>query len=120
VSPLWQSLKYPGTYLALLAIAIFFVGLDSLRTPANQFSGRFYVDGVRLYQVVGRPLLRGRIRCRYQPTCSEYSIEAVRVYGIRRGLLLTVKRLKSCTASVPMGTPDPVLPTLHQDTAQGR
>lgn len=47
-------------------------------------------------------------RCRYYPTCSEYSIEAVREYGVRRGLVLTVTRIKSCTINVPLGTHDPL------------
>jgi putative membrane protein insertion efficiency factor len=57
---------------------------------------------------VGRPLLKDRVRCRYQPTCSDYSVEAVEKHGIRRGLVLTVRRINSCQTSVPMGTHDPV------------
>ncbi|MDQ2774870.1 MAG: membrane protein insertion efficiency factor YidD [Acidobacteriota bacterium] len=48
------------------------------------------------------------IRCRYQPTCSEYSLEAVRRFGIGRGLQLTVRRLSSCKRDVPFGTSDPI------------
>jgi putative membrane protein insertion efficiency factor len=110
MSSLRQRLKRPGTYLAILSIVILFAVLDSYRSPASQVTGYLYVTGVHMYQILGRPLLLGRIRCRYQPTCSEYSIAAVREYGVRQGLLLTVKRINSCTAKVPMGTPDPVLP----------
>ena len=108
MSSLRQRLKRPQTYLALLVAVILLVVLDSFRSPANQVTVPIYVSGVRLYQALGRPLLKGRIRCRYQPTCSDYSIAAVREYGIRRGLLLTVKRVNSCTTKVPLGTPDPV------------
>ena len=120
MSPLRQRLKRPETYLAILTAVIFFVVLDSLRSPASQVTVPIYVSGVRLYQAFGRPLLKGRIRCRYQPTCSEYSIAAVREYGIRRGLELTVKRVNSCTAKVPMGTPDPVIRTSNLDLSRGR
>jgi putative membrane protein insertion efficiency factor len=120
MSPLRQPLKRPETYLAMLSIMILFVVLDSYRSPANQVTGCLYVTGVHLYQVIGRPLLKGRIQCRYQPTCSEYSIEAVRVYGIRRGLLLTVKRINSCTTKVPLGTPDPLLRAPNHGVAEGR
>ena len=60
---------------------------------------------VRLYQVTLSPFI-GR-HCRFQPTCSNYSIEAFRVHGAFRGFWLTVKRLSRCH---PMGTPgyDPV------------
>ena len=111
MSPLRERLKRPETYLAILVVMILLAVLDSLRSPASQVTVPIYVSGVRLYQALGRPLLRGRIRCRYQPTCSEYSVAAVREYGIRRGLLLTVKRVNSCTAKVPLGTPDPVIRT---------
>ena len=34
--------------------------------------------------------------CRYLPTCSEYSIEALRTYGFSKGLMLSFKRIMSC------------------------
>ena len=34
--------------------------------------------------------------CRYLPTCSEYSIEALKTYGFLKGLFLSVKRILSC------------------------
>ncbi|MBE3096418.1 MAG: membrane protein insertion efficiency factor YidD [Planctomycetes bacterium] len=48
------------------------------------------------------------VQCRYRPTCSEYSIEAVGRFGIRRGLVLTARRVMSCRPPVPRGTFDPV------------
>ncbi|HNY40179.1 MAG TPA: membrane protein insertion efficiency factor YidD [Bryobacteraceae bacterium] len=34
--------------------------------------------------------------CRYYPTCSEYTMEAVSRYGAMRGLWLGLKRLSRC------------------------
>ena len=34
--------------------------------------------------------------CRYLPTCSEYSIEALKTFGLFRGLFLSIKRILSC------------------------
>lgn len=34
--------------------------------------------------------------CRYQPTCSEYMLEAVSKYGVARGVSLGVRRLLRC------------------------
>ena len=34
--------------------------------------------------------------CRYLPTCSEYSIEALKTYGFFKGLFMSVKRILSC------------------------
>ena len=34
--------------------------------------------------------------CRYLPTCSEYSIEALKTHGFFKGLFLSTKRILSC------------------------
>ena len=34
--------------------------------------------------------------CRYFPTCSEYSIEAIENYGFFKGLFISLKRIFSC------------------------
>ena len=34
--------------------------------------------------------------CRYLPTCSEYSIEALKAYGLLKGSYLSLKRIFSC------------------------
>ena len=49
---------------------------------------------VRLYQVTLGPLLGGH--CRFWPTCSEYSLEALRAHGPLRGSWLTARRLLRC------------------------
>ena len=35
-------------------------------------------------------------RCRYEPTCSAYAVEAIRSLGVSRGLLLAGWRLLRC------------------------
>ena len=106
MSALRQRLKHPGTYLAVVFLLLVLAVLDTFRSPANQVTGRLYIGGVRVYQALGHPLLKGRIQCRYRPTCSEYSIEAVQKHGIRHGLVLTVRRITSCQTDVPLGTLD--------------
>ena len=34
--------------------------------------------------------------CRYLPTCSEYSIEALKTFGFIKGSLMSLKRIFSC------------------------
>ena len=34
--------------------------------------------------------------CRFCPTCSQYGLEAIEKYGVRKGGWLTVKRLCRC------------------------
>jgi len=87
--------------LALLGAAIV---TDSLRPPARQFMAQAYVAAARRYQRIVSPMLTSTVRCRYRPTCSQYSIEAVQRFGIGRGLLLTWRRIHSCQRTVPFGT----------------
>lgn len=47
-----------------------------------------------LYQKAVSPYLPSR--CRFHPTCSEYSRQAVGRHGVLRGMWLTVKRLARC------------------------
>ena len=103
-----QRLKRPETILFLLLGLLVLAGIDSFRPPDRQLTARLYVAAVHGYQHYGRSLLTGFIACRYNPTCSVYSVQAVQKYGIRWGLVLSIRRLFSCTRSVPFGTADPV------------
>lgn len=49
---------------------------------------------IRFYQVALSPWL-GK-NCRYQPTCSQYMLEALKVYGLYKGVFLGIKRILSC------------------------
>ena len=49
---------------------------------------------IKIYKFLISPLLGNS--CRYFPTCSEYSIDSLKTYGLFKGLLLSVKRILSC------------------------
>ena len=49
---------------------------------------------IRFYQYAISPMLPPR--CRYQPTCSQYAIAAVRKYGALNGGWLAAKRIGRC------------------------
>ncbi len=49
---------------------------------------------IRGYQVTLSPLLPSA--CRYQPTCSAYTIEAVERYGAVRGTWMGARRILRC------------------------
>ena len=49
---------------------------------------------VRVYQLFISPLLPRS--CRYEPSCSSYMIEALKVWGPYKGLILGIKRIISC------------------------
>jgi putative membrane protein insertion efficiency factor len=52
------------------------------------------VAPIRVYQRAISPALGNR--CRYYPSCSEYAVQAIRSYGILRGLVLAAWRLLRC------------------------
>ncbi len=103
-----ERLKRPETYLVLFVVLVVAVAADSLRSPKQQVSARAYVGLVDIYQAHVSPRMRSYVRCRYQPTCSEYSRQAVARHGLASGLVMSVRRTLSCQPSVPLGTPDPV------------
>ena len=49
---------------------------------------------IKGYQFLISPLLGNS--CRYLPTCSEYSIEALKTCGLLKGLYLSITRIFSC------------------------
>jgi len=49
---------------------------------------------IRLYQLTLSPLFGPR--CRFYPTCSHYTAEAVRLHGPAKGTWLGVKRIVRC------------------------
>jgi len=49
---------------------------------------------VRLYQLCIRPLIGQS--CRFYPSCSEYTIEALEKYGVLKGSWLGIKRIVRC------------------------
>jgi putative membrane protein insertion efficiency factor len=49
---------------------------------------------IKLYQWIISPLLPNS--CRYYPSCSQYAIEALRVHGPFKGLVLGTRRILSC------------------------
>jgi uncharacterized protein len=52
------------------------------------------VAPIRAYQRAISPALPSR--CKYYPSCSEYGVQAIRSYGILRGLVLAAWRLLRC------------------------
>ena len=54
---------------------------------------------IKIYQWLISPLLGQN--CRHEPTCSQYTIEAIQEWGAIKGTWLGVKRLSKCN---PWGT----------------
>jgi uncharacterized protein len=52
------------------------------------------VASIRVYQVALSPLLAPA--CRFEPSCSQYAVEAVERHGALRGVWLAAKRVGRC------------------------
>lgn len=67
------------------------------------------LKSIRVYQKTLSPdhglfsFAKGSRACRFFPTCSEYTYEAVEKYGAGKGLLLGLKRLGRCHPFSPGG-----------------
>ena len=55
---------------------------------------RVLIALLRGYQIALSPLLG--VRCRFDPSCSQYFVEAVRKYGALRGVIKGLWRLARC------------------------
>ncbi len=55
---------------------------------------KILIGMVRLYQGMISPYLGAK--CRYEPTCSAYAVEALNKYGVLKGGWLGTKRICSC------------------------
>ncbi|PKW20014.1 hypothetical protein CLV50_3263 [Flavobacterium lindanitolerans] len=77
--------------MKLLSFIIFFnstiVSLKKLLTAPFILLIRFYQGGIS-------PFLPSS--CRYQPTCSQYTIEALQKHGLFKGGYLGIRRILSC------------------------
>jgi putative membrane protein insertion efficiency factor len=70
-------------------------------------SVRVVLTILRAYQLMLAPFAGGA--CRFEPSCSEYAMTAVRTHGAWRGLVLATRRVGRCH---PLGRAgfDPVPP----------
>jgi putative membrane protein insertion efficiency factor len=55
---------------------------------------KIFILPIRIYQYMISPLIPGA--CRFTPTCSEYSADAIKKHGVVKGLILGIKRIGKC------------------------
>ena len=49
---------------------------------------------IKFYKYFISPMMGNR--CRFMPTCSEYFIEALKTQGLKKGIILGLKRILKC------------------------
>jgi hypothetical protein len=84
--------------------------MSVLRTPVKSLA----LGAIRFYQRRISPLLPPS--CRFYPTCSQYTYEAIQIYGPLRGGWLGMRRILRCHPLNPGGY-DPVPPKKEKSQA---
>lgn len=59
-----------------------------------RFPRKILLGLIRIYQKYISPNIKSR--CKYYPTCSEYTRQAIDKYGIIKGSFLGIKRILKC------------------------
>ena len=73
--------------------------MRTLLTYAGKAGSTVLIGLLKAYQILLSPLLHllaPGSGCRFEPTCSNYAIDAVRVHGHFTGTWLAIKRLARC------------------------
>ncbi|MBN2839259.1 MAG: membrane protein insertion efficiency factor YidD [Fusobacteriaceae bacterium] len=73
----------------------------SFITKINKIFIFLFILPILFYQKFISPLFPPT--CRYYPTCSSYTIQALKKYGIFKGLFLSTKRILKCNPLFPGG-----------------
>ena len=68
---------------------------NGLGNVVNKFFGILLRVIIRTYQLIIVPLMPSGT-CRFQPTCSNYANEAIRIHGPLKGSWLALKRISRC------------------------
>lgn len=65
---------------------IYYIIIKSITFP--------FIIVIKIYQVLISPLFPSS--CRYMPTCSNYTVEALKKHGLFKGGWLSIKRISKC------------------------
>jgi putative membrane protein insertion efficiency factor len=98
------GLRKLGT-LALLATLV--IALHDYNVPLGRgYAERGALFAIGQYRQHVSPHLRGRVTCRFTPTCSAYGRDAIRKYGFAKGSAKTLWRIARCGPWTKQGTLD--------------
>jgi uncharacterized protein len=93
--------------LALAALLIALIAIHDFAAPHGRgFAARTALFVIDEYRAHVSPLLRGRVICRFKPSCSAYGREAIAKYGFGKGSAKTLWRIARCGPWTSQGTPD--------------
>jgi putative membrane protein insertion efficiency factor len=94
------------TRLILVSFVAAWLAHDILVPPRYALDARATVLAIDGYRALVSSHLRGRVQCRFEPTCSWYGHESVRKHGFLIGGAKTVWRIARCGPWTKLGTVD--------------
>ena len=68
---------------------------DDILGTIKKISAFPFIILIRFYQLALSPYLGGS-KCRFTPTCSQYTAEAIQKYGPIKGIAMGIQRLSKC------------------------
>ena len=92
--------------LIVLAIAALIIIHDVYVPRGRGYAARCALLLIDEYRAHVSPHLRGRVVCRFKPSCSAYGREAIAKYGFAKGSALTAWRIARCGPWTKQGTVD--------------
>ena len=91
----------------------------SVLAPVSSVVSGGLIGAIRLYQRFLSPLLPPA--CRYEPSCSHYTLRAIQVWGPLKGVWLGTKRICRCQPFFPGGLdPVPLPPGMSLPSISGQ
>ena len=91
--------------IAITIVAV--IAIHDFAVPHGRgFAARGALFVIDEYRAHVSPLLRGRVTCRFQPTCSAYGRAAIAKYGFAKGSAKTAWRIARCGPWTKQGTVD--------------
>lgn len=103
-----KKASLPAVILMVMVLGAGALVAHETRVPVRrQLVTRSAIFAIERYREHVSPRLRGRVVCRFHPSCSAYGLEAVKKYGGVRGGWRAVKRIARCNPATPPGTHDP-------------
>jgi putative membrane protein insertion efficiency factor len=95
--------------LLIAAAIVAIVAIHDFAVPHGRgLAARGALFAIDEYRAHISPKLRGRVTCRFQPTCSAYGRAAIAKHGFAVGSLKTAWRIARCGPWTKQGTVDPV------------
>lgn len=69
----------------------------------TEYMRKIIVCLLRFYQLAISPFFSGNC-CRFEPSCSQYALDAIQKDGVLKGLLKTICRILKCNPFHPGGS----------------